>query len=138
MDRDTQTISGFFKVDTKIGLDHNQTPMMSEVYFENDCTFDHIQECIKEMRCFVKGDVPGIARLKQVFKNIFRYYDIASSDDMLHIIKSLGLSQRMQNGLLDQVGLVPKTLEHHATTTLSKKRKLASGDEEEEEMGSSD
>jgi hypothetical protein len=53
----------------------------------------NIDECIAEMRCFVRGDLPGIERLKQVYKNIFLHYRISSEEDIRLVVKSLGLKE---------------------------------------------
>lgn len=40
-----------------------------------------IQECTAEMKCFVRGGVPGIARLFKVYPNIFTHYEITDGGE---------------------------------------------------------
>jgi hypothetical protein len=55
-----------------------------------------VQECIAEMRCFVRGGLPGIEMLKRVYKNIFLHYEIFFPEDKRLIIASLGLGHNFQ------------------------------------------
>ena len=55
-----------------------------------------VQECIAEMRCFVRGGLPGIEVLKRVYKNIFLHYEIFFPEDKRLIIASLGLGHNFQ------------------------------------------
>jgi hypothetical protein len=55
-----------------------------------------VQECIAEMRCFIRGGLPGIEMLKKVYKNIFLHYEIFFPEDKRLIIASLGLSHKLQ------------------------------------------
>jgi hypothetical protein len=55
-----------------------------------------VQECIAEMRCFVRGGLPGIDVLKRVYKNIFLHYEIFFPEDKRLIIASLGLGHNFQ------------------------------------------
>ena len=59
-----------------------------------------IRECIKEMDCFVRGGRPGIARLLEVYKNIFIHFEISSHNDVHFVIKSLGLKQDLQTKMM--------------------------------------
>ena len=67
--------------------------------FEIDIIMQHT-ECIAEMRCFVRGDLPGIERLKQVYKNIFRHYQISSEEEIQLIVKSLDVSEDVRTQLM--------------------------------------
>ena len=69
------------------------------IAFEIDINMQHT-ECIAEMRCFVRGDLPGIERLKQVYKNIFLHYQISSEEEIQLIVKSLDVSEDVQNVLM--------------------------------------
>lgn len=66
---------------------------------------NNLRECTAEMRCFVRGGVPGVAQLQRVFKNIFLHYDVFLLDDQCSIIKSLGgLSPSTRHDMLREVG----------------------------------
>lgn len=57
-------------------------------------------ECIAEMRCFVQGDLPGIERLKKVYKNIFLHYQISSEEDIRFVVERLGVSEGVKRVLM--------------------------------------
>ena len=59
-----------------------------------------MEECIKEMKCFVRGGRPGIARLLEVHKSIFIHYEIDTRDDAYSVVNSLGLKQELQDRML--------------------------------------
>lgn len=62
---------------------------------------DQIQECICEMRCFVRGGVPGIEKLRKVINNIFLHYDIFFHEDKRLIISRIGAGHVVQKTLLE-------------------------------------
>jgi hypothetical protein len=87
---------------------------------------DTLQECIAEMRCFVRGGVPGVARLERVYKNIFLHYDIFLIEDKCSILNSLsGLNPVVRNRMLEEVGWVNNCKQ--PTKPPKKNKKTSSG-----------
>ena len=66
---------------------------------------DNVKECIAEMRCFVRGGIPGIARLQQVCATIFGHFGIVLSEDICLVISSIGVGQNMQTDLLNRMNV---------------------------------
>lgn len=60
----------------------------------------NVRECIEEMRCFVRGGLAGIQRLKLVYKNILKHYEITLVDEIYFIVKSLGVKHEVQRAML--------------------------------------
>lgn len=49
-----------------------------------------LAECIAEIRAFVHGDIPGLARLQQVYPSILAHFRIRSDLDYYHVMYTSG------------------------------------------------
>ena len=88
---------------------------------------DALQECIAEMRCFVRGGLPGVARLQLVYKNIFIHYGILTTEDKCTVFNTLvGLDPDIRNRMLVEVGWVNSFKEEKSTKHPKKKKRKTS------------
>ncbi len=88
---------------------------------------DTLQQCIAEMCCFVRGGVPGVARLEQVYKSIFLHYEIFTTEDKCSVLNSLvGLDPNVRNRMLEGVGWINYFKEEKSTKHPKKKKRKTS------------
>ena len=86
-----------------------------------------LQECIAEMYCFVRGGVPGVARLEQVYETMFIHYDIFTTEDKCSVLNSLvGLDPSIRNRMLEKVGWVSQYKKEKSTKHPKKKKRKTS------------
>ena len=49
-------------------------------------------QCGEEIACFVRGGLPGLARLQLVLPSLFAYYKLVGLDERERCLRSVGLT----------------------------------------------